>query len=192
MITFEPTKTALLVMDLQVEIVTMYRELALPVIERTAGLVAAARAAKVPVIYVAVGFRPGYPELSPRSPHYASVASTGRLQNIGIDSIVPELRPQADEPLVVKRRVNAFCGTDLEILLRPRGIDTLILTGIATSGVVLSTVRHGFDADYRQVVVQDCCGDADPEVHRVLTEKVFPRQATVGTASEVTAALQSV
>jgi nicotinamidase-related amidase len=192
MITFEPAKTALLVMDLQVEIVTMYRELAAPVIERTAGLVAAARAAKVPVIYVAVGFRPGYPELSQRSPYYATVAPTKRLQNTSIDSIVPELRPQADEPLVVKRRVNAFCGTDLEILLRHRGIDTLILTGIATSGVVLSTVRHGFDNDYRQVVVKDCCADIDPEVHRVLTEKVFLRQATVGTASEVTAALQTV
>jgi nicotinamidase-related amidase len=192
MITFEPAKTALLVMDLQTEIVAMYQEMATPVIERTVGLVAAARAAKVQVIYVAVGFRPGYPELNRRGPYYATIAPSGRLQNTSVDSIVPELRPQADEPLVIKRRVNAFCGTDLELLLRHRGIDTLILTGIATSGVVLSTVRHGFDHDYRQVVVKDCCGDVDPEVHRVLTEKVFLRQATVGSASEVTAALQSV
>ena len=60
---------------------------------------------------------------------------------------------------------------------------------IATSGVVLSTVRHGADADYRLVVVKDACADRDEEVHRVLTEKVFPRQATVVTAAELVQAL---
>ncbi len=55
----------------------------------------------------------------------------------------------------------------------------MILTGIATSGVVLSTLRDAADQDYRMVVIGDCCADADPEVHRVLTEKVFPRQADV-------------
>jgi len=65
-----------------------------------------------------------------------------------------------------------------------------VLAGIATSGVVLSTVRHAADADYRIVVVADCCGDADAEVHRVLTEKVFPRQARVANGVEMIAALQ--
>lgn len=65
-----------------------------------------------------------------------------------------------------------------------------MLFGISTSGVVLSTVRHGADADYRLVVVKDCCLDGDDEVHRVLTEKVLARQATVVSASEATAALQ--
>ena len=75
------------------------------------------------------------------------------------------------------------------MILRASGIDTLVLTGLATSGVVLSTVRHAADADYRLVVVEDCCGDRDPEVHRVLTEKVFPRQATVTTAEGVVGAI---
>ena len=158
--------------------------MATPVIERTVGLVAAARAAKVQVIYVAVGFRPGYPELNRRGPYYAAIAPSGRLQNTSVDSIVPELRPQADEPLVIKRRVNAFCGTDLELLLRHRGIDTLILTGIATSGVVLSTLRQAADLDYGLTVLADACLDADPEVHRVLTGKVFPRQAEVSTVAQ--------
>jgi len=97
--------------------------------------------------------------------------------------------PLPGDPIVVKHRVSAFSGTDLETLLRARGIDTLVLFGIATSGVVLSTVRHGADADYRLVVIKDCCVDGDDEVHRVLTEKVLARQATVVGAADVLAAL---
>jgi nicotinamidase-related amidase len=75
------------------------------------------------------------------------------------------------------------------MILRAKGIDTLVLAGIATSGVVLSTVRHAADADYGLLVVEDACADRDDEVHRVLTGKVFPRQATVTTTAEVVAAL---
>jgi len=56
--------------------------------------------------------------------------------------------------------------------------------GIATSGVVLSTLLQAVDADYRVIVVKDCCADADPEVHRCLVEKIFPRLASVVTAGE--------
>ena len=87
--------------------------------------------------------------------------------------------PLASEAVVIKRRVSAFSGSDLAEVLRGSGIDTLVLTGIATSGVVLSTLRQAADLDYRLVVLAVACADADPEVHRVLTEKVFPRQAEV-------------
>lgn len=63
------------------------------------------------------------------------------------------------------------------------------MCGIATSGVVLSTLRHAADADYRIVVVRDCCADADPEVHACLLDKVFPRQAMVVSAAELKEAL---
>ena len=65
----------------------------------------------------------------------------------------------------------------------------LVLTGVATSGVVLSTLRSAADLDYRITVLSDGCGDGDPEVHRVLTEKVFPTQATVTTVDEWVAGL---
>ncbi len=81
--------------------------------------------------------------------------------------------------MVTKRRVSAFTGSDLGVLLRGLGAGTLVLTGIATSGVVLSTLREAADLDYRLIVLADACLGADPEVHRVLTEKVFPRQADV-------------
>ena len=58
-------------------------------------------------------------------------------------------------------------------------MDTLVLTGIATSGVVLSTLRQAADLDYKLIVLADACLDGDAEVHRILTEKVFPRQADV-------------
>lgn len=77
---------------------------------------------------------------------------------------------------MIKHRMGAFSSTDLDMILRANGIQTLVLSGIATSGVVLSTLRYA--ADYRLVVVKDCCSDCDEEVHRVLLDKVFPRQAT--------------
>jgi nicotinamidase-related amidase len=190
MITVEAGRTALLVMDVQSEIVAMFGAAVETAVARTADVVAAARKARLPIIYVAVGFRPGHPEMSPRNQSYALIAQGARfvLGAAGPD-IAPAVRPAADDIVVVKHRTSAFAGTDLEMILRAKGLDTLILTGIATSGVVLSTVRHGADADYRLVVVKDACADRDEEVHRVLTEKVFPRQATVVTAAELVQAL---
>ena len=65
------------------------------------------------------------------------------------------------------------------VILRAKDIKHLVLTGVATSGVVLSTVREAADKDYRLTVLADACADSDGEVHRVLTTKVFPRQADV-------------
>lgn len=96
----------------------------------------------------------------------------------------PSLAPQPQDILVVKRRVSAFSGSDLEVILRSFGIEHMVLTGIATSGVVLSTVREAADKDYRITVLADGCADADQEVHQVLTTKVFPRQAEVLTTEE--------
>ncbi|MGO9006839.1 MAG: cysteine hydrolase family protein [Beijerinckiaceae bacterium] len=95
------------------------------------------------------------------------------------------------EIVVVKRRVSAFSGCDLEVILRGHDINHLILTGIATSGVVLLTVRQAADADYRLTVLSDCCLDSDAEVHSVLVGKIFPRQANVMTAESLIAMLVS-
>ena len=100
--------------------------------------------------------------------------------------------PNEGEPIIVKHRVSAFYGTDLEMILRAQGIYTLILMGHATSGVILSTVRYAADADYQLVVVEDGCADRDPEVHRLLMEKVFPRQAAVVSLKEMVEALAAL
>ena len=87
--------------------------------------------------------------------------------------------------MVRKKRVSAFSTTDRDARLRERGIDTLVLGGISTSGVVLSTVRDAADRDYRIVLLEDLCVDQDEEVHRVLFGKVFPRQAEVITSDRL-------
>ena len=103
--------------------------------------------------------------------------------------IHPAITPQPGELVLTKRRVGPFSTTNLDEVLKQQGIETLVLMGISTSGCVLSTVRWAADIDYRIIVLADCCADRDEEVHRVLTEKIFPRQATVVTAEEFHKAL---
>lgn len=142
--------------------------------------ISAARAAGVPVVYVRVAFRDGYPEVSPSNRTFSAIAGQG---GYGLDDdatrIHPAVAPRPGDVVVLKKRVSAFAGSDLAEVLRAGGVDTLVLTGIATSGVVLSTIRAAADLDFRLVMLADGCADADPEVHRVLIEKVFPRQAEV-------------
>ncbi|HEY3752420.1 MAG TPA: isochorismatase family cysteine hydrolase [Pseudonocardiaceae bacterium] len=172
------SNSALLVMDIQRSIVERFpSDDYLP---RLRDAIDTARSAGVPVIYVVVGFRPGHPEISKRNKSFGARIGSGTFVtgDAGAE-IHPDVVPAPGDTVVTKRRVSAFAGSDLDMVLRAGEIDTLVLTGIATSGVVLSTVRQAADLDYRITVLADGCLDSDPEVHRVLTEKVFPRQADV-------------
>ncbi|MBB6110610.1 Nicotinamidase-related amidase [Mucilaginibacter lappiensis] len=176
------TNTALLVMDMQAGIVAM---LSADILKTTAKAIAKAREQKIPVIYVVVGFRKGMPEVGSNNKSFA--ASKERLSSVNMDEFMQihnDLKPQADEVVVTKRRFSAFTGSDLEVILRAYGAQHLVLAGVSTSGVVLSTLREAADKDYRLTVLSDCCADGDEEVHRVLTTKVFPRQADVLTVEE--------
>jgi nicotinamidase-related amidase len=186
----DPKTTAFLFMDFQNGILPLLGDQAGEVIPRAVAVLEAARAAEAPIVFVRVAFRPGYPEVSPRNTAMAGAKKMGMLL---IDSpetqVIDAMAPRPGEPIVVKHRVGPFGGTDLAPILRGQGVDTLVLLGVSTSGVVLSTVRHAADEDYRLVIVEDGCADRDPEVHRVLMEKVFPRQATVVRSEAVLAAL---
>lgn len=186
----DPKASALLVMDFQAAIVDNFATHREALLSRTASLLDAAREAQMMVCYVVVGFRMGYPEISPRNVSFSAVKDAGLFAagNSGAD-IHPAVAPKASEIVVTKHRVGAFAGTDLDMILRANGIETLVLAGIATSGVVLSTVRHASDADYRLIVASDCCSDRDEDVQRVLVEKIFLRQAAVVTAAEIVHAL---
>jgi nicotinamidase-related amidase len=179
----EAARTALLVMDVQPAIVARVDDPGL--LDRLVGAIAAARTAGVRVVYVRVGFRPGYPEVSPRNRSFAAIVDSGRLVDGDADAeIDPAVAPRPGEVVVTKRRVSAFAGSDLEVVLRAGGIERLVLCGIATSGVVLSTLRAAADMDFALTVLGDGCADGDAEVHRLLLEKVFPRQADVVTIAE--------
>jgi nicotinamidase-related amidase len=101
----------------------------------------------------------------------------------------PAVAPLPGESIAIKHRVSGFSGSDLDMLLRAGGIDTLVLAGIATSGVVLSTLRQAADMDFRLAVLKDACTDMDPGVHAMLMDKVYPRQAEVMDVDVFVAAL---
>ncbi|WP_206885666.1 cysteine hydrolase family protein [Alicyclobacillus mali (ex Roth et al. 2021)] len=176
--------TALLVMDVQNGIVSRYIQDA-STMRPFQEAVSAARKAGIQVIFVRVAFSEGFPEASPRNKMFAHLAQAGNMAvSADTTQIHESVRPEAGEPVVTKYRVSAFTGSNLEVILRAKDITHLVLCGIATSGVVLSTLREAADKDYALTVLKDACLDADPEVHRVLVEKVFPRQADVMTVDE--------
>jgi nicotinamidase-related amidase len=172
------SNTALLIMDVQAGIVGMLPD-GQSLLASTAKAIAHARAKKIPVIYVVVGFRQGAPEISMNNKGFSAFKE--RLAGVNMDDFMkvhPDVAPAAGEVTVIKRRVCAFSGSDLQVVLSAFGISHLVLTGIS------STTREAADKDYRITILADCCADRDEEVHRVLTTKVFPHQADVLTSAE--------
>lgn len=176
-----PPSAALLLMDFQNAIIGMAGDQSPPLLERVQQARKAARAAGMAVMHVRVAFTEAdYAAISPRNKSFAALGKSRFLTDGTAPAAIHDaLAPAADEEVFTKHRVGALSTTSLEARLKARGIDTLVLAGIATSGVVLSTLRDAADRDYRLFVLADCCADMDPEVHRVLIEKVFPRQADV-------------
>jgi nicotinamidase-related amidase len=175
----DPARTALLVMDYQNGIMGRVSD--------GAGLLAAARETIELVRgrggqigYVRVGFADGEaPTGTMGSRIGAEAARTTFHADAPATQVHDEVAPQDGDIVVRKTRVGPFLTTDLDAQLRSRGIDTLLLAGISTSGVVLSTVRDGHDRDYRLIVISDLCADPEPDIHEFLVERIFPRQAEV-------------
>lgn len=184
---FDPARTALLSMDLHRFIVAQYARDAEGFMARVAAVQRRARTLGVRVMHVRVGFRPGLPEINERNALLASIKSNPKhAQAFDSDAgaIHPAGAPEGDEVVITKHRISAFYGTDVDIILRAGGIETLVLSGIYTSGVVLATLMDAIDADYRVAVLKDCCVDRNPEVHACLVEKVFPNYGAVLSAGE--------
>lgn len=117
---------------------------------------------------------------------YGTTGTAGRFCDDSTEAAIHEaVAPRPGDIVVRKTRVGAFSTTDLDRQLREQNVDTLILAGISTSGVVLSTVRDAADRDFRIYVLEDGCSDPDREVHVMLTQKVFPRQAYVTSIAEM-------
>jgi nicotinamidase-related amidase len=158
--------------------------------ERAGEVLEAARNAGLFVTYCISHFRPGYPEVPAQNNPRSGMRASGDVLPADPAMLIhPSVKPRAGEPVIAKHRTSAFSGSAFDTILRAQGIDTIILMGHATSGVILSTVRLAADLDYHMIVVEDGCADRDTEVHKVLMEKVFPRQATVVSAKEMVAVL---
>jgi len=177
----DPQKTALLTLDLQKGIFG-FLPAAEAIVPNAAKAVEFARKKQILIIHVGLGFSEGHPEI----PDNDSPLNKRVKQNNLFVKDTPStefhgsiFRP--DDLVVYKQRIAAFSENQLHLILRSRGIENLVFFGLSTSGITLSTLRRAFDLDFRCVVIKDACFDADPEVHRVLTEKIFPTQATVVT-----------
>jgi nicotinamidase-related amidase len=184
---FDISKSAVLALDCQGSIVSIYAKPPETFIDRASGVLRAARNAGVFVIHVQVGFRTGLPEVSGRNKLLSPLKSSSEHQKLFEGTpgqIHPALGPEPGDVVVTKHRVSAFAGTDLHMILRANEIETLVLFGIATSGVVLSTLLDALDRDYRLAVIAECCADLEPQLHSSLLERLFPKYADVLTADE--------
>ncbi|MCZ6891108.1 MAG: cysteine hydrolase [Chloroflexi bacterium] len=192
--------TALLAMDLQNDIVHengAFKDFGFPamvkqndVLAKSARLLDAARRSGVKVIYVSVKFRPGYPERPANGGLWGALIQSNALTEGTWGAEIHEaVAPQDGEPVVTKRAVSAFYGSDLAALLATGGIDTLLLCGVATNFVVEGTAREAMDRGYNVVIVGDCCAAASQETHDAALNTTLPFLSTISNLDEVIAAL---
>ena len=192
--------TALLVMDFQNDIVHengAFKDFGFPamvkqndVLAKSARLLDAARRSGVKVIYVSVKFRPGYPERPANGGLWAALIQANAVTEGTWGAEIHEaVAPQDGEPVVTKRAVSAFYGSDLAALLATEGIDTLLLCGVATNFVVEGTAREAMDRGYNVVIVGDCCAAASQETHDAALNTTLPFLSTISNLDEVIAAL---
>jgi len=187
----DPAKTAVLSLDLQEGIFGLVPGAAV-VLPNAAKVVEGARQGGFRLLHVGLGFEPGYPEVSPRNPRFTRMKEQGAFVKGSDSARIHSALLKPGDTVIYKQRVSAFSDNTLHMVLQAQGIEHLVLFGVATSGVVLSTLRRAADLDYQCTVVKDACFDRDEEVHRVLTEKVFIPQATVVTAQAFLAENASV
>jgi nicotinamidase-related amidase len=184
--TLDPRRAAFLTLDVQTALVGFYAKE--DFLGAVTSLLACARNLSATVIHVKVGFRPGFPEVSERNRLFSSLTKNpdyAKMLNTELLNLHPALGARPEEPVVTKSRISAFEGTDLKVLLRSKDIDTLVLFGIITSGVVLSTALEAMDQDYRVLIVRDACADSDPELHACLLDRLLAKRTDVITTAQV-------
>ena len=206
-----PGHTALVVVDMQNDLVSLERPSAkegapppaardiIPALQR---LIAAGRTAGVKVVYLVVGnsedpaktVSPAYAYYSLReSPYHGSYAGN-LLASPDVswgNEVIPELEPQPEDPIVLKRRLGGFWGTHLDSTLRGMGVETVVVTGTATAGCVLDTVMGAFVNDYYTLYVPDCVSDGNAKLHD-LALAFFRDRFDGPTSDELSALWQSV
>lgn len=175
-------KTVLLVMDIQKGILARLSESA-SLMTKVEQAVGTARSTGIPVIFVRLCFRKGHPEINPTNRLFGPLKGQPDLFVEGHESTeFPEsIAPQEGEVIVNKKRISGFAGSDLEMVLEGYGAENLVMLGLSTSGIVLSTLREALDKDYAITVLSDACADSKEGVHEFLTQTLFPAYAEVKT-----------
>jgi nicotinamidase-related amidase len=184
------SKTVLLVMDIQ-KAMMGYLPDPEPLLMKIEKAIVSARKAGVTVVYVTLAFREGHPEIHPAHVRFGAIKESKVMFTHSHEgtSVHQAVEPLPADIIVHKKRVSAFAGSDLEIILRAHKAESLVLSGFSTTGVVLSTLREAADRDYHMTVLSDACADPEPEVHDFLIKKVFPFSGEVLTTDEWITAL---
>jgi nicotinamidase-related amidase len=179
-ISLTPSRTALLLMDLQQGVLALLSDDE-ALLQRAQQVHRAARSAGAEVVYVRTAFTAeDYAAILPSNKIFAPVAKAHLFAEGSPEATIhPDVQPEPGEHVFTKTRVGALSTTKLDNFLRERGIDTLVLAGVTTTGVVLSTLRDAVDRDYRLLVLGDVCADPNLDAHRVLVDSVFVQQADV-------------
>ena len=202
-VTLPKGKTAILIMDCQNDIVhengkmnaAMKGALAKAIKERNvlgtiARLAAAGRSAGVPIIHVRHAYRPDYSDLPNNTPLLRGMKQAGSLADGSWGAeIHGEVAPQPKDLVITKTRVSAFYSSALEGILKAQDITHLVLTGVATDGVVEGTARDGVDRGYYVTIPDDCCVGSTEEAHRVILGGVLGALTTVCHADDVVKAI---
>jgi nicotinamidase-related amidase len=184
----DPARTALLVMDYQPAILALLPESdSEALLGRMEKAIADVRAKRGTVAYVRVGFTEAdWVAIPPTNRSFAPVAQHRLMHHADPDTAIHErLAPQEGDIIVRKTRFGGLSTTDLDQRLRAHGITTLVIAGISTSGVVLSTILDAADRDYQLYVLADGVADPDPQAHDVLLHQVFPSRAHILETTEL-------
>ena len=179
--------SAFLIMDYQLFALQNYlpEEAAQNIIKNTKKLLGTIHNKNIPVIYITVQFNDGYPEISSKNTVFSQIKEQGLFKkNDPLTQIHPDIKPNINDIEVTRNRIGSFSFTNLDLILKANKIDTLILAGLTTSGVVLSTVRQAFDLDYKLIVIEDCCSDPDPDIQEILMKKILPQHSSVLSINE--------
>ena len=157
-----------------------------PLLSKIEKAIVSARKAGVTIIYVTLAFREGHPEIHPEHRRFGAIKESKMMFTHAHEgtAVHAAIEPLPTDIIVNKKRVSAFAGSDLEIILRANKAEALVLSGFSTTGVVLSTLREAADRDYHMTVLSDACADPEPEVHDFLIKKVFPFSGEVLTTDE--------
>lgn len=179
----DKSKTALVVIDLQkgiAQFATVPHD-SKTVISNAAKLADSFRANKMPVFLVHV-VATDADRLKPLAD--SQMQMSGPRSSDWAD-IVPELGPKDGDIAIVKKQWGAFYGTELELQLRRRGIDTIVLCGIATNYGVESTARFAYEYGFQQIFAEDACGAMSPEAHQTSVNLVFKRMGRVRSTEQI-------
>src|SRR5437588_842767 len=202
-LTFPKHKTAILVMDCQNDIVHENGKMAAMnngamaqlikqhnVLGTIARLAEAGRQASVPIIHVRHAYRPDYLDAPQNTPILAGMKENQILKDgtWGAE-IHADVKAHPSDIVITKTRVSAFYASPLEAILSAQGITHLVLTGIATDGVVEGTARDGVDRGYYVTIPDDCCATFTDEAHRAVLRGVLGMLTTVTKSADIVSAL---